>query len=119
MQIIENDHREDHDPVARREAYLRLKQLCAGNASQAIRMLGIGRVTWYRVTGEADPDAGAAANSSRPKAASRLSFGQLTRALETFEDDRLDKLNPKQVSDLAVLVDRILTRLREKQATFG
>jgi ParB/RepB/Spo0J family partition protein len=116
MQILENDQREDLDPASRREAYLRLKQLCSGNASQAIRMLGIGRITWYRVTGESDPDSTVPAATTRPKAASRLSFGQLTRALGTFEADRLQKLNPKQTDELEALLDRMLTLIRHRRA---
>jgi ParB family chromosome partitioning protein len=113
MRIIENDHREDASPSERRTAYLQLREYCGGNASQAIRLLGIGRVTWYRVTGDTDPDLTHAAIAPRPKAASRLSMGQLTRALETFDDDRLDKLNESQARDLATQLERILNRLRQ------
>jgi ParB/RepB/Spo0J family partition protein len=113
MQILENDQREDLDPASRREAYLRLKDLCDGNASQAIRMLGVGRVTWYRVTGERDPDT---SPSTTPKAASRLSYGQLTRVLTMLDDDdRLDRLGPAQAEGLEALLDRILTRLRQRR----
>jgi ParB family chromosome partitioning protein len=114
MRIIENDHREAPDPEHRRAAYVQLRTYCAGNASEASRMLGISRATFYRVTGESDPDGDAPA--PRPKAASRLSFGQLTRALGTFEADRLQKLNPKQTDELEALLDRMLTLIRHRRA---
>jgi ParB/RepB/Spo0J family partition protein len=112
LRIIENDHREAPDPADRRAAYLQLRDYCEGNASEAIRMLAISRATFYRVLGEHDPET--AASVPRPKAASRLSFGQMTRALDAFDDDRLDKLSEAQARELGERAIRIASWYRER-----
>jgi hypothetical protein len=115
MQILENDQREDLDRESKRQAYLELRAECGGNASAAVRMLGISRPTWYRATGERDPDA--AGDPARPSAASRISLGQLTRALDGLDTERLHRLNGEQAKDLAARLERILQVLRDRPAT--
>lgn len=124
IQILENDQREQLDPASRRDAYLRLRDECGGNASLAIRMLGIGRTTWYRVVGELDPDDQPAspepgepepASRPAPKAASRLSIGQVIRVLQGFDDDRLARLSDDQARELKELLDGLLGRLRDRR----
>jgi ParB/RepB/Spo0J family partition protein len=117
MRIIENDHREAPDPEHRRAAYVQLRTYCEGNASEASRMLGVSRATFYRVTGENDPDGDAPA--PKPKAASRLSFGQMTRALDTYDDERLDKLTADQAHELGERAMRIAEWYRRRYAETG
>lgn len=119
MQIIENDAREAPDAAERRTAYLRMRELCSGNASRAIELLGIGRPAFYRVIGEpatAEAVAGVQQETAatQPKAASRLSHGQLTRALGAIDEDRVTKLNDGQVADLLLQVQRILDLLQAR-----
>lgn len=111
---IANDHREPLDPADRRAAYLQIREYCGGNASEAVRTLGISRTTFYRVLGENDPEAGAI--TPPPKAASRLSFGQLLRALDAFDEQRLAKLTDAQAQELAEHTSRIVSWCRQRPA---
>lgn len=111
LQIIENDHREDLDSASRREGYLRLQAVCGGNASAAMRAAGVSRTTWYRVVGQPDPEG--PGPPSKSASGSRLSFGQITKALASV-GERIDRLSPDQVHELESLLDDLLERLRQR-----
>ncbi len=108
IQVIENDQRQNLDPRARRDAYLRLQAECSGNATRAMKLAGISRTTWYRVTGQSAPE-----TPSRPASHLRVSFGQITRVLASF-DERIPRLDQQQADALELLLNQLLGKLRER-----